>query len=546
MLAPARHFAAWAPFVCIRGVVHTRPLHHQVSQATMELSSMIDEELQATGPFQVDRLHAKMKAYMLRQEPTLDEVRGVIPKVVLLCNFIAQTAWSMNARDIDASAALLTALAISVRMEPELSLAAGNMLRHLCRQALQPFVLPTLTGTTTVSLLEGLFCWPRGTQDSDLASRLGKHLAQPHVMKQLHPDALAALCCYQVQAPVADWFVLDAIGAHLAAPQQCSRLTLREVVDLLSTYAQLGVAHGPLLEAIADRMLEEDLPDFSLVDTVNCLSAFAMLRWKNEHLMGMIQQHALQVGLKCLPLYTISKLLHAFASLDWHGIGLFTAASDLIKRQGLERCDPSDVCTISWTFAVAPYIDDSLFMLLLRFCPEAEQVEPESLALMHQFILHIQQHSDMLHMSPPYLLTHPSIARRCEAAFQQTPVHCGGGAPEAPEIEEVLHTMGLQASTSTVLRDAGMYAADVLLSHSRVVIDVDGPEKFISCDSRRLPSGSTLLRRRHLNTYGYRVVSVSPQQWEQLPTLVAKQAYLQDRLPKVINPADLLPLQVSV
>eukprot|EP00667_Euglena_gracilis_P004769 EG_transcript_4792 len=520
--------------------------HSEATRASSELSSLIDEELQASGkrPFQVDRLHAEMRAYIRSREPLLEEVRGVIPKVVDLCNVISETSWSMNEQDIAASATLLTALAISSRTEPELGLAAGNMLRHLCRQALQPFVLPTLTGTTTVSLLEGMFLWPRSVHDSDVASRLGRHLAQPHVLKELPPDTLATLCCYQRQAVMADRDILDAIGTFLAAPQQCSQLTLRQVSDLLATYAALGVVNEPLLAALGDRLLQRDFPDFSLVDSLTCLSAFATLRWQQKRLIGAIEQHVLQVGIKSLPLHSISKLLHAFAALDWHGIELFTAVSDHIKRQGLELSSPHDVCTLAWAFAAAPYIDDPLFMLLLRFCPTADQAGPESLARMHQFILHLRQHKDMLQMSTGFLMVHPDIGKRCQAAFEQTDCVRGGGASIAGEIQEVLRTLGFRTGQTGALPGAGGYAADAVLPCSRVAVDVDGPEKFVLCDGFRQLSGSAQLRRRHLAAYGYRVASVSPVLWEQLATLEAKQTYLQGLLPKKVDPADLLPLQV--
>ena len=64
--------------------------------------------------------------------------------------------------------------------------------------------------------------------------------------------------------------------------------------------------------------------------------------------------------------------------------------------------------------------------------------------------------------------------------------------------------------------DAGGYSVDLLIPQQRIVVEVDGPSHFVSTRTGPSPSGSTMLKHRHLKACGYHVVSVPYFEWDQL------------------------------
>ena len=78
----------------------------------------------------------------------------------------------------------------------------------------------------------------------------------------------------------------------------------------------------------------------------------------------------------------------------------------------------------------------------------------------------------------------------------------------------MLRQMNVKFVEEVVLSDAGGYSADILLQKRRVVVEVDGPSHFVQGPGGFAASGATLLKRRQLQCFGYRVVSVPFWEWD--------------------------------
>ena len=74
------------------------------------------------------------------------------------------------------------------------------------------------------------------------------------------------------------------------------------------------------------------------------------------------------------------------------------------------------------------------------------------------------------------------------------------------------------------------YSIDILVADggTGVAIEVDGPTHYLG--GGRVPKGSTMLKRRHLEQLGYRAVSVPYWEWGSLSGRAEKEAYVRQLL----------------
>jgi hypothetical protein len=101
----------------------------------------------------------------------------------------------------------------------------------------------------------------------------------------------------------------------------------------------------------------------------------------------------------------------------------------------------------------------------------------------------------------------------------------------AAELRKVLSEVDMEEE----YRDARSgYSIDMLVRRRSAAgstewaVEVDGPSHFLA--DVRTPSGSTLLKRKHLRQLGYTVVPVPFWEWEALRDKEAKRRYIEDKL----------------
>ena len=114
----------------------------------------------------------------------------------------------------------------------------------------------------------------------------------------------------------------------------------------------------------------------------------------------------------------------------------------------------------------------------------------------------------------------------CRNSFFAEPVP----APSAFEasIQAALAHMGL--ATQQKVRTAEGYIIDLVAESSggrrQVAIEGDGPARFVGASRGADARGSTLLKRRQLRAFGYRLMSVPYWEWEELYDLERQSQYL--------------------
>ena len=114
----------------------------------------------------------------------------------------------------------------------------------------------------------------------------------------------------------------------------------------------------------------------------------------------------------------------------------------------------------------------------------------------------------------------------CRNTFFAEPVPM----PSALEasVQAALAHMGL--STQHKVRTAEEYMIDLLAESSggrrQVAIEVDGPSRFVAGQRGSDARGSSVLKRRQLRSYGYRLMSIPYWEWEELQDLERQSQYL--------------------
>ena len=145
-----------------------------------------------------------------------------------------------------------------------------------------------------------------------------------------------------------------------------------------------------------------------------------------------------------------------------------------------------------------------------------------------QVLLHVQLHATEMPLCQRLLPHIRPFVERCARQFSEASGR-GSGSQLQRDVAAALRRLGVPFREEVVLEDAGGYSVDILLHEARVAVEVDGPSHYVECDHRPLPSGSTLLKHRQLEAFGYRVVSVAFWEWQPLRTAAQKGAYLKGR-----------------
>jgi hypothetical protein len=95
------------------------------------------------------------------------------------------------------------------------------------------------------------------------------------------------------------------------------------------------------------------------------------------------------------------------------------------------------------------------------------------------------------------------------------------------QVTNAIERLGLRFQTEAIDSKSG-YSIDVLVD-GRIAVEVDGPCHFLRLG--RTPTGSTLLKRRHLTLLNYTVISVPYWDWQALAKRCAdRDAYMRDLL----------------
>jgi len=204
----------------------------------------------------------------------------------------------------------------------------------------------------------------------------------------------------------------------------------------------------------------------------------------------------------------LSNAAWAFATAGHAAPALF----DAIGREAAERVrelNPQGMANTAWAFAVLDHLPSESSLFDQRFAHHcdalADEFSMEGLCQLHQWRLWYASERACSDALPgAALLAH------CDAAFRATEAQ---PSRLQRDVAKALSSLGSAVQGERVLEEG--YSLDLVVECSGeelIAVEVDGPSHFVG----RVPTGATLLKRRQLRHFGWRLVSVPYWEWDEL------------------------------
>jgi hypothetical protein len=187
------------------------------------------------------------------------------------------------------------------------------------------------------------------------------------------------------------------------------------------------------------------------------------------------------------------------------------ALLDAIAAEAVRRVpefNAQDLTNTAWAYAVANHPTDGSGLFGEQFARSCEEVAAElthkNLSQLHQWAL---WHAGERGRSD--CLPSDALLERCRAACCS---NVGRPSRMQRDVGVALASLGLQPEEEVVLHEG--YSLDFVVEWcgDRVGVEVDGPSHF----KGREPNSATLLKRRQLRCLGWRLVSVSYWEWDEV------------------------------
>jgi len=322
-------------------------------------------------------------------------------------------------------------------------------------------------------------------------------------VREFNPQALANTAWAFATAGHAAPALFDAIGTESA--RQVREFNPQALANTAWAFATAGHAAPALFDAIG-REAAGRVREFKPQELSNTAWAFAAAGHAAPALFDAIGKEAAGRVRDFNP-QNLSNTAWAFATAGHAAPALF----DAIGREAAGRVhefNPQNLANTAWSFAVLDHLPSESSLFDQRFAHHCDAFAHEfnslDLSQLHQWRLWYageRAYSDGL----------PSAAllARCDAAFrsqESQPSRMQG------DVADTLASLGVLVQEEKVL-EAG-YSLDLVVDcggEVLIAIEVDGPSHFVG----RVPTASTLLKRRQLKHFGWPVVSVPYWEWQE-------------------------------
>ena len=175
----------------------------------------------------------------------------------------------------------------------------------------------------------------------------------------------------------------------------------------------------------------------------------------------------------------------------------------------MRELNPQALANTAWAFAVLDHLPSESSLFDQRFAHHcdalAHEFSLEALCQLHQWRLWYVSERACSDALPG-----AAVLARCDSAFR---------AAEAQpsrlqrDVAKALASLGAAVQEEKVLAEG--YSLDLVVDcggEELIAIEVDGPSHFVG----REPTGATLLKRRQLRHFGWRLVSVPYWEWAEL------------------------------
>jgi hypothetical protein len=204
----------------------------------------------------------------------------------------------------------------------------------------------------------------------------------------------------------------------------------------------------------------------------------------------------------------------AFATAGHAAPALFDAiAAEAAQRVG--GLNAQSLANTAWSLAVADTLSLTVLVHVLgpkfdRRCDVlADSFSDDALRQLHQWWLWYAQERGQTAGLPSR-----DLLQRCRVAFTASEARASN---LQLQVGRMLSSLGLNAQTE--VRTEEGYSLDYVIEWSgqRIAIEVDGPSHFVG----QKPKGATLLKRRQLRHFGWRLVSIPYWEWGELAEVAA-------------------------
>lgn len=279
------------------------------------------------------------------------------------------------------------------------------------------------------------------------------------------------------------------------------------LADLLWALAGLGGVHyfQEEMDAVLE-VLDFHQQDYTAEALVNVAWALADVTHWTPKIADLAEALKLRGGLKAISNFNLVPLLYSFAVLDYNPADLL---ADALPFHRVKKMKPHSLINMCWSLCVLEQMRCQLFDYLWKELGSRDVAD--------------------MHMTPSM------ASQLCQIKMSVTDQ--GGNLPVCKTLERVFveadrlwnpilstsefHMSAQHADMCRELRSMGMeyvvedvssgYAIDIAIPSLRIAVEIDGPFHFARNADRRL--GQSVMKHRHLSNRGWRVFSVTGQDW---------------------------------